>query len=172
MTEQTDAAEVEARIMCPEHGEPLAIEGRGSDGTGPYFYAWICPSCPGIRRCGSCGRAAPEAWSSGRCHGCYRTQSRRLEQERREREQADHDRAIAAAEARGAERALREAAEALNAEPDSRSCTQGTDEAVRMKRARSKPVSPGIMTSRISRSKFNPSNFARASCALIAVVTR
>jgi hypothetical protein len=34
-----------------------------------------------------------------------------MEQERREREQDDYDRALAAAEARGAERALREAAE-------------------------------------------------------------
>ena len=48
----------------------------------------------------------------------------------------------------------------------------GTVDDFRMKRARSKPVSPGIMTSRISRSKCSPSSFARASLALIAVVTR
>ena len=40
-----------------------------------------------------------------------------------------------------------------------------------MNRARSKPVSPGIITSRISRSKCRPLSLARASFALIAVVT-
>ena len=48
----------------------------------------------------------------------------------------------------------------------------GTDDEVRMKRARSNPVSPGIITSRINRSKCRPSSLARASLALIAVVTR
>ena len=35
-----------------------------------------------------------------------------------------------------------------------------------------KPFSPGIITSRINRSKCSPSSLARASLALIAVVTR
>jgi hypothetical protein len=48
----------------------------------------------------------------------------------------------------------------------------GTEEEVRMNRASSKPVSPGIMTSRINRSKCRPSSLARASFALDAVVTR
>ena len=39
-------------------------------------------------------------------------------------------------------------------------------------RARSKPFSPGIMTSRMSRSKCRPSSLARASRAVSAVVTR
>ena len=48
----------------------------------------------------------------------------------------------------------------------------GTEDEVRMKRARSNPVSPGIITSRINRSKCRPSSLARASLALAAVVTR
>src|ERR1700722_18458515 len=39
----------------------------------------------------------------------------------------------------------------------------GTDDEVRMKRARSNPVSPGIITSRIKRSKCRPSSLARAA---------
>src|SRR5262249_25640759 len=48
----------------------------------------------------------------------------------------------------------------------------GTPEAERMPRTRSKPVSPGIMTSRISRSKLSPPSLALASAAVSAVVTR
>ena len=52
------------------------------------------------------------------------------------------------------------------------SITIGTEDEVRMKRARSKPVSPGIMTSRIKRSKCRPKSLERASLALAAVETR
>ena len=52
------------------------------------------------------------------------------------------------------------------------SMTIGTLEDARRSRARSKPVSPGIMTSRISRSKRRPASLARASAAVSAVVTR
>src|ERR1700674_2047814 len=48
----------------------------------------------------------------------------------------------------------------------------GTLEETRMARARSKPVSPGIITSRIKRSKLRPPSLARASPAVSAVVTR
>ena len=48
----------------------------------------------------------------------------------------------------------------------------GTFDDWRIERARSKPLSPGIITSRIKRSKCSPDSFARASAALIAVVTR
>src|SRR5216683_5580513 len=48
----------------------------------------------------------------------------------------------------------------------------GTFEDARKSRARLKPVSPGIMTSRISRSKLSPPSLARASAAVSAVVTR
>ena len=42
----------------------------------------------------------------------------------------------------------------------------------RIARARSKPDSPGIITSRINRSNLRPSSLARASAAVCAVVTR
>ena len=48
----------------------------------------------------------------------------------------------------------------------------GTEDEERMNRAKSNPVSPGIITSRIKRSKCRPLSLARASLALIAVVTR
>jgi len=48
----------------------------------------------------------------------------------------------------------------------------GTAEVCRIERARSNPVSPGIITSRMSRSKCSASSLSRASAALCAVVTR
>ena len=48
----------------------------------------------------------------------------------------------------------------------------GTAEEARSVRAKSKPLSPGIITSRISKSNFSPSSLARASCAVSAVETR
>ncbi len=48
----------------------------------------------------------------------------------------------------------------------------GTAELRRIALAKSKPVSPGIITSSTRRSNFRPSSLARASDALSAVVTR
>jgi len=48
----------------------------------------------------------------------------------------------------------------------------GMAEPVRMARAKSKPFSPGIITSRMRRSKLRLSSLARASRELSAVVTR
>jgi len=48
----------------------------------------------------------------------------------------------------------------------------GTFEDERSERANSKPVSPGIITSRIIKSKRRPASLARASAADSAVVTR
>src|SRR5262249_18426418 len=48
----------------------------------------------------------------------------------------------------------------------------GTFDPERRWRASSNPVSPGIITSRINRSKLSPSSFARASAAASALVTR
>ena len=48
----------------------------------------------------------------------------------------------------------------------------GTVDEARMARARSKPFSPGIMTSSTSRSNFRPASLARASFAVSAVETR
>ena len=48
----------------------------------------------------------------------------------------------------------------------------GTPEPLRMARTSSKPFSPGIITSRISRSKLSPPSLPRASAAVSAVVTR
>jgi len=48
----------------------------------------------------------------------------------------------------------------------------GTVDRVRSDFANSKPVSPGMVTSRIRRSKLSPSSLARASATASAVVTR
>jgi hypothetical protein len=48
----------------------------------------------------------------------------------------------------------------------------GGAELLRIDRANSTPLSPGIITSRMSRSKLRPPNFARACDAESAVVTR
>ena len=48
----------------------------------------------------------------------------------------------------------------------------GTAEVWRMSRANSKPVSPGIITSRMSRSKLRLASLARAIAALSAVLMR
>jgi hypothetical protein len=48
----------------------------------------------------------------------------------------------------------------------------GTADPTRSARTKSKPLSPGIMTSRMSRSNLRPSSFARASAAVSAVETR
>ena len=60
----------------------------------------------------------------------------------------------------------------LSASPRAVSIRIGTLDDVRSVRANSKPVSPGIITSRIRRSKRKPSSLARASAAVSAVVTR
>ena len=48
----------------------------------------------------------------------------------------------------------------------------GTLDVPRSDLAKSKPFSPGIITSRMSRSKLSPLSLARASAAVSAVVTR
>ena len=48
----------------------------------------------------------------------------------------------------------------------------GTLDEPRSDLAKSKPDSPGIITSRMSRSKLRPLSLARASAAVSAVVTR
>src|SRR5579885_2700689 len=48
----------------------------------------------------------------------------------------------------------------------------GLVEVVRMLCAKSKPLPPGIITSRMSRSNFSPASLARASAAVSAVETR